>query len=310
MKILLIFIILVLIVLFVSGYYFFKFACVHDKSKHSEQSDDGGSPWRNFKEEHTSNVEYVHGLKKEDCWITSFDGLKLHAYFIKSNNPKRIVLCAHGYKGNGQEDFSKAIRYLHEDSDLLLIDQRACGESEGTIITFGALEKKDVIDWTLWLNNNKNNTHLPIYLYGASLGSSTVCLTSNYHFPKEVKGIIADCGYASFKDIACQLANAWFHIPGWPIVPFVDFYCRLIGHFRMKDAGASEALKNATVPVLFFHGTGDTFVIPSNTKKNYEACSSEKEVVYIDKATHVTSIYYDEKTYMNKLNEFFKKHDA
>lgn len=308
MKIILIVVVIVFVILMIAGYYFFKFACVVDRNN-PQQDDTAHGPWKKYATEHQKNIDFIHSLNKEDCWITSFDGLKLHAYYIPTNNPKRMIVCAHGYKGKGEEDFSKAVVHLHEDTDILLIDERCCGLSEGTIITFGAKEKKDIIQWVEYLNKEKNTNHLPIYLYGMSLGSASVCMTSSHHFDSEVKGIIADCGYSSFKDIALQLAKSWFHIPGWPIIPFLDFYCRVLGHFSLKEADASKALSQSTLPVLFFHGNDDTFVIPSNTQKNYESCSTQKEVTYIDGATHVTSIYTDEKTYFSKLNDFFVKYD-
>lgn len=309
MKIILSIIILIFSGLNIAGYYFYHFACVHDRRKVDFPANER-NPWKKYWEEYQSNVQYIHSLQKQDCWITSIDGLKLHASFIPSSQAKRMIVCAHGYKGNGEDDFSKGVKAFHEDSSLLIIDERACGQSEGDIITFGALEKKDVIAWTEWLNENKNEEHLPIYLYGVSLGSATVCMSSDHHFPKEVKGIIADCGYASFEDIANQLAKSWFHIPGFPIIPFLNFFCKVKGHFDMKEADATKALSHSTLPVLFIHGTADTFVIPENTKKNYEACTSEKDVLYINEAPHAISIYVDSETYINKVKEFMKKHDA
>lgn len=310
MKVIIVLLLLVLMVLFIAGYYFFRFACINDRSKKNDFNETDRSPWSKYKEEHDSDMEYIHHLNVEDDWIESFDHLKLHASYFPTNHPKRMILMAHGYKGTGIGDFAKAIVELHDEANILLIDERACGQSEGKIITFGAHEKKDVIDWTLWLNQNKNPDHLPIYLFGVSLGSSTVCQTSNYDFPKEVKGIIADCGYSSFKDIATELSEVLFHIPAWPILPFVEFYCRIIGHFKMDDANTKEALSKTKLPILFIHGKDDTFVLPMNTKRNYEACASEKEVVYIDNAKHANSMYADTTTYFNKVNEFLKKHDV
>ncbi len=37
----------------------------------------------------------------EDKYITSDDGLRLHAYYFPADNPKRILLLSHGYRGSG-----------------------------------------------------------------------------------------------------------------------------------------------------------------------------------------------------------------
>lgn len=312
MRILLIVICVVILILFLAGYYFYKFACIHDKN-HGIAQDVGGenqTPWGKFDEEHKKDKQYLSSLEKEDIWITSRDGLKLHAYYMEGESPKRMVICCHGYKGRYDEDFAHAIKPLHQECSLLLIDERTCGQSEGNVISFGAKEKLDIIQWTEWLNTHKNINHLPIYLFGVSLGGGTVCMTSSYSFPKEVKGIIDDCGYSSMEDICNELAHSWFHIPGKVILPFMNIFCKALGHFDMKDANAKEALAHATVPVLFIHGTKDTFVIPKNTERNMEACSSKKDVLYIENATHAVSMYEDGDTYFAKVNDFFAKYDG
>lgn len=312
MRIFLLILILVIVILFIAGYFFYRFACIHDE-QHGIAQDVGGenqTPWGKYNDEHVQDVAYCDSLGREDCWIQSEDGLKLHAYFIPGIHPVRMIICCHGYKGKGDEDFSKAVRNLHEDTSILLIDERTCGQSEGHIISFGAKEKKDVIAWTKWLNQEKNKDHLPVYLYGVSLGGATVCMTSSYPFPKEVKGIIDDCGYSSMEDICTELAGSWFHVPGKPLLPFVNFFCKVVGHFNMKDANAKEALQKATVPVLFIHGKADTFVIPANTERNFAACKSEKDLLYVEGATHAVSMYEDWNRYYDKLKAFFKKYDG
>ena len=77
--------------------------------------------------------------------MESKDGLVLHAYYLPAENPKRFVLLSHGYKGSGFGDFAYTARFLHENNcNLLFIDQRCCGASQGEYITFGAWEQYDV----------------------------------------------------------------------------------------------------------------------------------------------------------------------
>lgn len=309
MSFLIVIFVIIIALLLLASYFFFRFACFHDKQKDIEQNSNNDSPWKEFQNRHLEDFAYLQSFPKEDYEIISFDKKKLHAIYVKGKMTKRIVVCAHGYKGKAEDDFSGAARFLLEDSDLLLIDERTCGQSEGKYITFGALEQKDIIQWTEWINQNKNIKKVPIYLYGISLGGASVCMASNHNFPIEVKGIIDDCGYSSMEDICNELAKNWFHVPGFIFIPFVNWFAEKIADFSIYDANAKKSLENSTLPVLFIHGTSDDFVIPENSKRNYDACTNKKDIVYINGATHAISYYKDSKLYIESVKSFFEKYD-
>ena len=105
-------------------------------------------PRHKFEKEYETGKAWCIGQQMQDCYITSRDGLKLHAYYLPAENARRFVILCHGYKGSGFGDFAYTARFLHENHcSLLFIDQRCCGESEGEYITFGALEQYDVQRW-------------------------------------------------------------------------------------------------------------------------------------------------------------------
>ena len=76
-------------------------------------------------------------LPYEDIWHSN-DGLRLHAklYYAAENAPVQILM--HGYRSNALLDFSGAIRDgVKNGHNIILVDQRAHGKSEGKTITFG-----------------------------------------------------------------------------------------------------------------------------------------------------------------------------
>lgn len=78
----------------------------------------------------------------EDVFITSFDGLRLHAKFYAAPDPKAPVqIMFHGYKSAAERDFCGGLREgIDGGFNVLLVDQRAHGESEGKYLTFGVNE--------------------------------------------------------------------------------------------------------------------------------------------------------------------------
>ena len=246
----------------------------------------------------------------EDVYITSYDGLKLHAKYFPAKKPERLVILAHGYRGSSFGSIAHMAEFLHEKCcSLLFIDQRCCGESEGEYITFGAKEQYDILSWLKYLKK-RNPDRKPVYLYGQSMGATTVILAAGNRLPSEVKGVISDCGFHSMKQQLRDMAGGWFHLHFIGFLLFrVDILCRRFAFFRMKDADTTEALKKNKLPILFFHGDKDTYVIPGNSEKNYQICRAPKELVIVPGARHLCSSYADPKLYKRKLTEFFGNND-
>lgn len=302
--------ILLLIAMLYLGWFFFCFAVTKEGKDLPNKGGHGAaaSPWKKYTNVRKDDRKWARKLEGEDLWITSRDKLRMHAKYYRTENPKRIILCAHGYRATGLGDFASQMRWLLRDSDILLIDERACGESEGKYITFGAKEKQDIILWTQELAN-RNSAGLPVYLYGISLGASSVLMASVLEKNVKLSGVIADCGYSSMAKIVCELSKKWFKLPGYPLIWFISLYCVLLGHFRMGEADVAGTLKKATVPVLLVHGMDDDFVVPSHSETNYNACASKKRLLKIDHAWHALAYLEDTKTYQNAMTQFFAEND-
>ena len=267
-------------------------------------------PRDKFEKEYEEGKAWCRQQNKENCYIRSKDGLLLHGYYLPAARAERYVLLCHGYKGSGFGDFAYTARFLHENGcSLLFMDQRCCGLSEGKYITFGAKEQEDVRQWAYYIAR-RDKKKLPIYLYGESMGAASVLMASGYKLPKEVKGLVADCGFHSMKEQLQDIAANWFRLNRVELLLFrLDLFCRLLGGFRMKDADTTEAMRTNQRPVLFFHGGKDTYVDPKNSRHNYALCRAPKELVIIPEARHLCSPYADPELYRRKLMEFFAKYD-
>jgi len=293
----------------------FQFTCARDaewnyggknnKGKDGETKE--AAPLSRYGSAPEKDREWLKSQLMEEAVIrSSVDDTMLFGRYFSCEAPKRKILCVHGYRASANSDFSGMAKWLHDnDCALLLIDQRACGHSEGDYVTFGAKEKYDVLDWLDWLAD-RGPKNIPIYLFGVSMGATTVCCASEFDLPKETAGIIADCGFTSMKDILAKSAKEWFHLPKYPLLWSVGSECESAAHFRIQDADAESALRKCRVPVLFIHGTADEFVPPSQAIRNYHACASKyKDILWIDGAGHACSMYQDPQKYQMAVSDFF-----
>ncbi len=267
-------------------------------------------PRHKFEKEYEEGKAWCMQQDMQDCYMESKDGLVLHAYYLPAENPKRFVLLSHGYKGSGFGDFAYTARFLHENNcNLLFIDQRCCGVSQGEYITFGAWEQYDVQGWAYYISK-RNKKRLPIYLYGESMGAAAVLMASGHKLPAEVRGLVADCGFRSMKGQVKDMAADWFHLHWIGLMLFrLDLFCRALAGFRMKDADTTKALEKNKRPVLFFHGEEDTYVNYKNSIYNYSVCQAPKDLLIISEARHLCSAYEKPELYREKLSGFFEKYD-
>lgn len=280
--------------------YYFRLAFARKKPKMGTFSFAGSND-----EEHKRKIkegrEWFESCSKEDVFIKSYDGLNLHAYFVKTDTPSdKIMIMFHGYRSS-YKDFSCAFQYYSGlGFDMLVVDQRSHGQSEGKIISYGVKERFDVVSWLEYAKERFGDEY-SYYLDGISMGASTVMMASD--LVSGVKGIIADCGYTSPKEIIIQVAKS-MHVPKVFVYP-VGFLARIFGGFNYKYS-TKDALSKTSVPIIFVHGLSDDFVPSYMTDENYDVCASEKTKILVENATHGYSFLVDEKRVKAELEKFIE----
>ena len=261
---------------------------------------------RIFKDRILKMIDATCAIPFEEVETKSFDGLKLYGrlYVQKSDAPFEILF--HGYKDNAISDFCGGLRLaLSLGHNVILVDQRAHGKSEGKCLSFGILERKDVVSWVNYVKDTFGDD-TPVILMGISMGASTVLMASDLEITPNVKGIIADCGYSSPEGIIRKVAGD-LKLPLYIVMPLLKLGAKLYGGFGLDDATATDALKNAKVPVLFIHGEEDDFVPYNMGAGNFESCSSEKYMLSVPEAGHGLSFFYDKEGYIKTVKEFTAK---
>lgn len=137
----------------------------------------------------------------EDVFTPGLDGARLHARLYRVPNAHATVILCHGYHSRAEHDFGAQFPALYASGgcNLLLIDERAHGLSEGKCLTFGQLERYDIAQWVHWVREH-SRVQRPIALYGVSMGAASVLLAAQLpELRGELACVVADCGYSSFE---------------------------------------------------------------------------------------------------------------
>ena len=263
-----------------------------------------GKIYEAFREPMEKWIKETRAMPHEQMTITSFDGLTLRGKYYEFAPGAPIELMFHGYRGNAERDLCGGVqRCFQLGRSALIVEQRASGNSEGKIITFGINEHRDCLSWIDFMLQHFG-PDVKIILCGISMGAATVLIAAGKPLPKNVIGVLADCGYSCAKDIIKKVTRQ-IGLPADLAYPFIKLGARLYGHFDLEETSPVEAMKTCTVPVIFFHGESDDFVPCEMSRINYEACTTRKMLVTIPGAGHGLSYMIEPETYLNALKEFF-----
>ncbi|MBE5756857.1 MAG: alpha/beta hydrolase [Clostridiales bacterium] len=256
-----------------------------------------------FKEEMFAWMKEVRETPSTPMEITSFDGLTLRGKYYECNKEGVVELMFHGYRGNAERDLCGGVqRCFSLGRNTLIVDQRASNLSDGHVITFGIRESKDCLCWINHLIKELGDD-VKILLTGISMGASTVLMASKEDLPKNVIGIIADCGYSSPKAIIQKIIKN-LRLPINLTYFFIKLGARIFGRFNLEEDSPIESVKKAKVPIMFIHGKTDDFVPYEMSVQNYESCTSLKKLYLVDGAGHGLAYPINKEEYLKQLKDF------
>lgn len=294
----------VAILLIVSGVYVFVVGCLRRKDLPWLVADEiKKTPYGKYADHIQSSHQWLLDHNAQDVFIQSEDGLMLHSFWIPAEKAKGTVLFAHGYRSTMLVDFGLAFDLYHRmGMNLLVPEQRCHGQSQGRYITFGVKESRDMVCWIQY--HNKTYGASPLILSGLSMGATTMLYLVDKPLPANVKGIIADCGFTSPKEILACIFKKTIHLPAAPTLWVTDIVARLFAGFSLDQEDTRRTLANAKLPVLLVHGLDDDFVPCEMTKQAYDACTGPKELLLVKNAGHGVSFLVAREKYIQTIIRF------
>jgi len=287
--------------------FFMAFYAVRKTKNEEEYPIPPGEVYAPHREQMVAWMKEVRAMPHEDLYIRSFDGLVLHGRYYEHTPGALTEIMFHGYRGDGERDLCGGVqRAFALGRNVLIVDQRGCGKSEGHVITFGIRERHDCLSWVNCLTERFGKEQR-IFLTGISMGASTVLMAGGMELPENVVGILCDCGYSSARAIIRKVIGE-MHLPVALAYPFVRIGARLFGGFRLEETSPLEMAARCRIPVIFIHGEADDFVPCEMSRENFEAAAAPKALVTIPGAGHGLSYLVDPEGYLEALREFETAH--
>lgn len=310
MKAVLLIILVALVLVFLLSVCLYEYTFVHRMNKRFDpfiMTEFDKGYYGDFTNEMLSSSKRMVETDSKHVFIKSDDGLKLNGHLYNNFKDRPIVIFFHGYHASYLRDGYGTFRYcMNHNLNLLMVEQRAHCKSEGNVITFGINERNDAVKWVEYVKEVLGSD-IKIILAGVSMGAATVMMASELvDNDPQVLCYIEDCGYTSPRDILINTSKDK-GFPTWICYPLTKLAAKVYGRFDIEGASPIEAVSKIKKPMLFIHGTEDTFVPTHMCKLLYDACSSEyKEIKHVEGAIHAIAalVSYDE--YESAIDNFLK----
>ena len=237
----------------------------------------------------------------EDIYVQSFDKLKLHARFFENKGSNKYAILCHGYRGTAYRDFcGGANEAIEMGYNVILIDERAHGTSQGHSITFGIREVQDLLSWVAYARN-RFGQNIELALIGISMGGATVLMAAD-KVGENVK-IIADSPYSSPKIMLKETIRS-IHLPV-PIFYFlVNFTSILFAHTNLNKLSAYDSVKNTNNKILIIHGNKDSVVNYKISEDLFKTYPDKIQYELFDGADHGVSYLTDTERYQKIIRDF------
>lgn len=212
------------------------------------------------------------------------EGFKLVAEYFDFGFD-RVVIIIPGRMESGTYSYYFSEPYKKSGFNVLAIDNRCHGLSEGKYNCIGLQEYKDILNWAKYMHENENMKG--VMIHGICIGSATgLYAFVNDNAPEYLLGLVADGIYVNFNE---SLNNHLIERKK-PIFPFsqeVMWMMTMVAHKNPKKHSPINLIHKMKKPMLFIYSKEDTYSLPELGKVLYEKCGSEKKrIVFFEHGVH------------------------
>ena len=237
--------------------------------------------------------------------ITSKDGLKLVAEWFDYGFDRTVIILP-GRRETLIYSYYYANPYKESGVNVLVIDQRAHGLSEGKYSTGGIKEAEDVSLWMEYMHKEHNQKY--IYLHGICVGTCVAIMVSTKYKTDYLKAVILDSAFISYKEIYKNHYLESGH-KLFPVYYQIWFWFKFFTKCNINDSNPEMYMPRFDLPVLFLWGTKDVYCLPEKSKILYEKCASnQKEIEWFEGAEHSRVRLSNEEHYDGLVSDFLARH--
>lgn len=192
---------------------------------------------------------------------------------------KGNLIYLHGHSDNRASGSGVITRFRSLGFDVLAYDSRAHGNSDGSMMTYGYLEKQDL---RMLIDTLEPG---PVVIIGSSLGAA-VALQLAGEDPR-VSAVVAAETFSDLRTIVTERAPFFF--PDWAVDAAI-VRAESKGNFDIDSVSPEKAAVDIKVPVLLIHGAEDSDTPPVHSERVFQRLGGPKDLMLVPGAGHNQSL--------------------
>ena len=224
----------------------------------------------------------TYGLKAEEVWLTTSDGVRVSGWFFPHAESSRVLLFFHGNAENIGTGLGRTKVLSALGLNIFAVDYRGYGKSEGSPDEAGVYRDADAA--YRYLTGERGFRPKDVILHGVSLGGAVaIDLASRV----ECGGLIAESTFTNARDMARHA----FLIPLFAYVPKSQFK-------------SINKIARVRAPVLIIHGRQDDLIPFAMGESLYQAAPQPKTFAPMESAGHNDVLFANPDLYVESLRKF------
>jgi pimeloyl-ACP methyl ester carboxylesterase len=200
------------------------------------------------------------GLGYREVEVRSSDELRLSAWWVEGVDSSRAALLVHGWGADKSSRHVLETAAVYEEAgfDVLMIDPRGHGGSEGDRVTLGYREVRDVQGALSWLEKRGFDPER-VVLHGWSMGGAAVIQAAP---GTGVAAVVEESAYADLPSLLRERLPEVSELPAF-FTPGIFVVGRLflgIDPWAVRPVEEAGQLSREGVPLMIIHSRDDEVV--------------------------------------------------
>jgi len=237
------------------------------------------------------------GLEYRELRLRAADGVALNAwYFPARGKPQATVLYLHGNAENISTHFANIAWMPAEGFNVLALDYRGYGASEGTPSLAGVQLDVDAAMGALLEQPDVDRRR--IVLFGQSLGGAlAIHYAAHGAYRVQLRALVADSAFSDYRGIVREKLAGFFLT--WPL----QWLPSLTVDNDYSPAASIGLL--SPLPLVLIHGGKDGIVPVHHARRLFELAREPKELWLEPEAGHIQALRSD--ALRRRLAEFLRR---
>ena len=238
--------------------------------------------------------------------LSTKKGVKIEAWYAKADSAAiGTVILFHGLSQSKATKLSEAYEFRYNGYNVMMVDFRAHGNSEGNKTTVGYRESEEV---KLAFDYAIENGDRTIFLWGTSMGAVAITkAVADYDI--KPTGVILEMPFASMQShIGARVrSNGFSGFPEKPFAFLVTFWTGIERGYSAFKFKTNTYTAKVTCPVLLQWGAKDNMVLKYETDKIFSAIASpNKKLVIYENADHESFLENDPIKWRLSVEKFLR----